>query len=185
MLSPDDSISAYPVAACGDTFLLSGRIAIRYQRNGKEENLHGQFRWTQSSGRIRIDLGTPMGTTLASLSVDPTRATLVIPQRKQIDTADTAEQLTRQKLGWTLPASSMQYWLQGCATDDNGSAFLATPRQNEVTTAQGWHIHYADWMRVDETRIRPRRIDIAYLPPESQEAEAEIHIHIIADTWQD
>ena len=64
------------VRAYRDTIDLAGRLSVRYQQNGKEESVHGNFTWAQADDRTHIVLLSPLGQTLATIEVARDTATL-------------------------------------------------------------------------------------------------------------
>ncbi|HEY0490467.1 MAG TPA: outer membrane lipoprotein LolB [Telluria sp.] len=152
------SMSQAPVAAYRDVIDLAGRLSVNYEKDGKPETLSGKFNWSQNRDRIDVALASPLGQTLAKISVTPQAATLTqtdgAPRvAKDIDT------LTAETLGWSLPVSGLRDWLQGYATAPGGKRFAASPASNTVTTADGWRLTFVSWQ--DETAAQPvpKRID--------------------------
>ena len=127
-----------------DSIDLTGRLAVNYQKDGQPQGINGNFIWTQRPGRIDVSLNSPVGQTVAQISVTPEAATLTQSGReprteKDIDT------LTRQTLGWTLPVSGLRDWLQGYATDPSGKRIAASPANNNVFTNDGWRLRFTEW----------------------------------------
>jgi outer membrane lipoprotein LolB len=164
-----------------DTIALSGRLSVRYQRDGKEEALHGSFLWAQDTARTNLTLLSPLGQTMAVIGVSPDGATLTQsgqPVRKAAD----VDALIAETLGWPLPVSGLRDWLQGFAIDSAGNRFIASAQAPEVSTRDGWRIHYASWQ--DDAQLgpqtRPRRIDL-----ERRTTQAgDVSIRIVIDNWQ-
>lgn len=76
-------------------FSLSGRFSLRYEENGTETGTHGQFTYLQSSHLQKLELGSPLGQTLAEITQDNHRAILHIPNQvdhQAIDMADLLRQ---------------------------------------------------------------------------------------------
>ena len=151
-------LSTSTVGAYRDSIDLSGRLSVNYQRDGKPESVTGNFNWIQRPGRIDVSLASPLGQTIASITVTPDLATLTQTDRtprvaKDIDT------LSAQALGWSLPVSGLRDWLQGYATDAAGKRFAASPANNSVYTKDGWRLRFVSWQDDKAAQPMPRRID--------------------------
>jgi outer membrane lipoprotein LolB len=141
-----------------ETIDLAGRLSVNYQKEGRPESITGNFNWSQRPGRIDVSLASPLGQTIAAISVTPESATLTQADRparvaRDIDT------LTLQSLGWELPVSGLRDWLQGYATDAEGKRFVASPANNSVYTRDGWRLRFVAWQDESATHPVPRRID--------------------------
>lgn len=136
--------SATKLAAYRQDIALDGRLSVSYDRDGKSESLSGKFSWQQSAARTDVSLASPLGQTIARISVTPESATLVQSGQAPRTAAD-IDTLSAQALGWQLPVSGLRDWLQGYAVAADGSRYAATPEHNSVTTRDGWRLHYVSW----------------------------------------
>ena len=153
-------VSQAPVADYRGTLDLAGRLSVNYQRNGQPESLSGKFTWRQTPDRIDVSLASPLGQTIANISVTPDAATLTQTDRTP-RTARDIDTLTAQTLGWSLPVSGLRDWLQGYATAAGGQRFTASPANNSVQTADGWQLNFVSWQDDAAARPVPKRIDAA------------------------
>ena len=110
------------VGAYQDTMSRAGRLSVNYDRDGKLETLSGKFAWTQKPGVIDVALMSPIGQTIATISVTPQLATLTQSDGKA-RTASDIDTLTGQALGWSLPVNGLRDWMQGYATVAGGKRF--------------------------------------------------------------
>ncbi|MQA23527.1 outer membrane lipoprotein LolB [Rugamonas rivuli] len=154
--------SAAAVAPYRDSIELGGGIAVNYTRDGKAEPMTGSFTWHQSKAAAEVTLISPLGQTIAIISVTPESATLK-QGGKPPRTAPDLDSLTAQTLGWTLPVSGLREWLQGYATDAGGKRFVASPANNTVVTRDGWKIEYVTWQDDTAAVPQPKRIDLTRL----------------------
>jgi outer membrane lipoprotein LolB len=171
------NLSRSTVGEYRDTIDLSGRLSVNYQKEGRPESLTGNFNWTQRPGRIDVSLASPLGQTIAAISITPQGATLTQSNRepwvaKDIDT------LSAQALGWQLPVSGLRDWLQGYATDAHGKRFAASPANNTVFTRDGWRLRFVSWLDENTPHPRPRRIDAERSATGSAD---ELAIRIVVD----
>jgi outer membrane lipoprotein LolB len=152
------SVSNSTVGAYRDSIDLSGRLSVNYRKDGRPESITGNFNWTQRPGRVDVSLASPLGQTIAAITVTPDAATLRQAERaprvaKDIDT------LSAQALGWSLPVAGLRDWLQGYATDASGKRFVASPANNSVYTNDGWRLRFVSWQDDKAAPPLPRRID--------------------------
>jgi outer membrane lipoprotein LolB len=157
-----------------------GRLSMRYQNQGRDEAVHGNFLWTQTPARTGVTLLSPLGQTLAVITVTPDGATLEQAGQPVRGAAD-VDALVAEVLGWPLPISGLRGWLQGFALDANGNRFIATTQASEVVTRDGWRIRYGSWEESQPgTQLRPKRIDLDR--PTAQ--AGDVSIRIVIDSWQ-
>lgn len=162
-----------------DYIEMGGRLSVRYQSNGKDEALHGSFTWLQTPSQTVVTLLSPLGQTLAIVEVTPEGATLRQTGQPPLS-ADNVNALTADSLGWPLPVAGLRDWLQGFALDSRGMRFVATPATSQVTTHDGWHLRYANWLSEDTTPPRAKRIDLGRFT----EHAGDVSIRIVIDSWQ-
>jgi outer membrane lipoprotein LolB len=165
------------VGAYRDTIDLNGRLAVNYLKDGQPQPINGNFTWAQRPGRIDVALFSPLGQTVAEITVTPEAATLKQSGReprveKDIDT------LTAKSLGWTLPVSGLRDWLQGYAVDASGKRFAASPAHDSVVTNDGWRLRFVEWQNGPGGAPMPRRIDAERSTTAVGDA---LTIHIIID----
>ena len=151
-------LSQAPVAAYRDTINLDGTMSANYQRDGHPGSVTVKFEWEQTPGRVDVNLATPLGQTVAKISVTPESATLTQADRAPRVAKD-LETLTRDSLGWSLPVSGLRDWLQGYATGADGKRFTASPANNTVVTKDGWRLRFVTWQDDAATNPQPKRID--------------------------
>ncbi|TFW07925.1 outer membrane lipoprotein LolB [Oxalobacteraceae bacterium OM1] len=160
-----------------DNIELAGRLSVRYQGRDKEEGLHGNFSWTQTTAQTTVNLATPLGQTVAVIEASPDGARMLQPGHPP-RTAPDVDTLTSQALGWPLPVSGLRSWLQGFGTDGQGRRFVASPEHDEFITSDGWRLRYAGWQ--DDQPGIPKRIDLARNTVQA----GEVSLRIVIDSWQ-
>lgn len=164
-----------------EALALDGRLSVQYQKNDKDEAIHASFNWKQAKDSSAITILSPLGQILATIEASPNQATLTQSGQAPRSASD-VDMLAAQALGWPLPVSGLRNWLQGFAIDANGQTFIASPANANVTTADGWRIHYASWQDEDQTAAqqRPKRIDLE----RQTEQAGKVMIRIVLDNWQ-
>ncbi|NHZ62262.1 outer membrane lipoprotein LolB [Massilia genomosp. 1] len=175
--TPDAKLSKDSVAAYRDAIELGGRLTVNYQKDGQTETLTGKFNWVQTPSAVNVSLASPLGQTIATITVTPESATLTQGDRAPRVARD-IDSLTAQTLGWSLPVSGLRDWLQGYATGADGQRFAASPAANTVTTADGWRLTYVSWQDAGAAKPAPKRIDVARVASATVEA---MEIRIVID----
>lgn len=164
-----------------DAIELGGRLSVRYQQNGKEEAVHGNFTWSQKPEKTNIVLLSPLGQTLALIEVAPKASKLTQAGQPPRVAAD-PDALAAEALGWPLPVSGLKTWLQGFAFGVDGKPVTAGPDGASVTTPDGWRIHYANWQSDESSQgqSRPKRIDLDRTTAQA----GNVSLRIVIDNWQ-
>lgn len=162
------------VAAYRDTIELTGRISVHYQKDGKDESLSGKFNWSQNGTRTDVSLASPLGQTIAKISVTAQAATLTQGEHAPRVAAN-IDTLSAEALGWPLPVSGLRDWLQGYAQGADGTRFVASPSRDTVITRDGWRLRYVSWQDENGALPRPKRVD-AERSATAQGAEVAIRI---------
>jgi outer membrane lipoprotein LolB len=156
--APSDPAATVAVAPYSESAALAGRLNVRYLKDGNQQSTTVNFNWKQDAQRTDVALSTPLGSTVAMIAVTPQGATLREAGNKPPITAPSIDALSARALGWALPVAGLRGWLQGHATAADGQPWVASPANNEVTTREGWRLHYADW-QPGSMPPRPKRID--------------------------
>ena len=159
---------------------LGGRLSVRYQKNGREEAIHGSFSWSQRGDRTLVTLLSPLGQTLATIDIAPMTSTLTQAGLPTLTAAD-PNKLATDALGWPLPVAGLRDWLQGIAIDAAGKRLSASPASSTaIVTSDGWHLQYPSWDTSGPAGAHPKRIDLS----RSTAQAGEVAIRIVIDSWQ-
>ena len=190
-LVPTISPATPPAAKAGalarqpiDAIDLAGRLSVRYQKDGRNEALHGSFTWTQRPDATVVSLLSPLGQTLAVITIKPT----IAPTSATIEQSGLAMRaapdpntLVADALGWPLPIAGLRDWLQGFTVDARGSLQTVTVNDTAtMRTADGWTLQYAAWDTTDTASPHPKRIDLTRQTTEA----GEVAIRLVIDEWQ-
>ncbi|MFC3626356.1 lipoprotein insertase outer membrane protein LolB [Vogesella amnigena] len=123
-----------------------GRLAVNYQGKGHVAS----FDWQHTAASDQLNVKTPIGTTVASLSRDANGVRLLADgQERQ---AGDVETLTEETLGWPLPLSNLAWWARGLAAPGTGAQTAADGSLQQ----QGWLIRHS---KDAETHL-PRRLEL-------------------------
>ncbi|WP_144373321.1 lipoprotein insertase outer membrane protein LolB [Vogesella urethralis] len=138
---------ATPAASVQDqAFETGGRLAVNYQGKGEVAS----FDWQHAPERDQLDVKTPIGNTVASLSRDRHGVTLKANGKEQY--AADVETLTEATLGWPLPLSNLAWWARGHAAPGWPASYADDGRLQQ----QGWLIRNT---QDADTRL-PRRLEL-------------------------
>ena len=162
------------------TIDIGGRLSVRYQKDGHDEALHGSFTWSQKTVSTVVSLLSPLGQTLAVITITPTSAS--IEQAGQpVRVAANADALAADALGWPLPIAGLRDWLQGFTTNAQGQISAVMPNDTAaLRTSDGWTLQYASWDNADTASPHPKRIDISRQTTEA----GEVAMRLVIDSWQ-
>ncbi len=193
LLASASSLATLALAGCGtlapapgadstrrfhDDISVGGRLSVRYQQNGKPESVQGKFLWQQSATRTDIELASPLGQTLARITLLPGSAILEQSGKPTAEATD-AGALTKAVLGWPLPVGGLRYWLQGYLRTLSGDLLAVPVGDSNEQEGDGWRVRYVGWQQIDG-RPCPKRIDFSRL-----EADAgEIALRLVIDDWR-
>jgi len=171
---------ATPPTAPGETVvegppnLWSGRFAATVTEagvDGRDERSSGSFSLRVDGARTRLELYSPMGQTMARVSLDAGRATLVGADGKSWQAAS-AEALTEEVFGWRVPLGSLPDWLEGR---------IAEPTERDGTRIvagleRGWAV------RIDAHDAgRPRRLALDW-PASAATGQRRLSLRLVVDS---
>ncbi len=152
---------------------LAGRLSLRYPVKGKTESVQGKFQWNQRRDTTDIELYSPLGQTIARITIAPGVATL--EQSGGVRrVADSADALTEEALGWPLPVDGMRFWLQGFVRAADGRLLAAMPEVSERLDSDGWQLSYPIWQPNGDVAV-PKRVDAV---------RGDIALRVVIDDWQ-
>ena len=89
-------------------FSADGRLAVKVEGKGSYAN----FDWTYQNAVQPIDVNTPLGNTVGQLCQD-SEGVLAVDSKGKVYQAETAEELSRQLLGFALPVQYLHIWADG------------------------------------------------------------------------
>jgi outer membrane lipoprotein LolB len=144
-VKPDTAPAAYvkPVAI-DQNFDISGRFIIKKSI----KNNYGNFTWVRNNNNEELNFTTPIGQTVARITIESSLATLTTQDNKTYS-GDDLDDLMEDKLGFVLPLDYLHYWIQGVnlpnepvdAKLDNGFMQL------------GWKVTYLEWTDPNHPKI--------------------------------
>lgn len=124
-------------------FDISGRFSIKT----KEKNEYGNFTWSRIADNESMELRSPIGTTVAKITVESKVATL--ETKDQTYRGDDLDQMMENNLGFTLPMQSLHYWIQGVALPDT----TVDVQLKDGFVQLGWKVEYLAWQDPNHPKI--------------------------------
>ena len=124
-----------PIAIESD-FNISGRFFIK---TSKRDN-YGNFTWDKSGNDESLAFRTPIGQTVAQITIESGSATLTT--KDKVYSGEDLETMMQNHLGFILPMSQLHYWIKGVPLP-------SAPVTNKLTSGfvqLGWRIEYLQWV---------------------------------------
>ncbi len=84
---------------------------------------------------------------------------MTLKNRNGIRTADSAESLLSDVLGWTAPVNELTYWIKGLSSPKSeiGSEQRSNEGDLEQLHQQGWEIHFVKYHQLEGLKL-PKKI---------------------------
>lgn len=153
-----------------DRWTWHGRFAVRTAVEGISAGLA----WKQEQDQYEILIFDPLGRQLAELVGDDQQVTMRTREGEEL-TANSAEHLLSDYLGWSIPVSGMRYWVVGQVVPDQ--PIKAKERDDygllSSLQQQGWSIEWQAYQEDAHT----------YLPEKMLMTRADIRVRLIMDDW--
>jgi outer membrane lipoprotein LolB len=133
--------------------LLAGRMSVQVAATDTEpaHSLSASFELSGTPQRGRLDMNTPLGSTVARASWSPEAVVLNTPQGQTRH--ENLEEMTRVVVGEALPVPALFDWLRGRPWPGAVSVAAVAPEPAGFSQL-GWRV---DLSRFDEARLVARR----------------------------
>ena len=132
--------------------LHAGRFVASTTQGSERSSVSGRYSIEVRGSNQIIELGSPIGTTLARFEIVPGRATVTGPQL-QTETGADADALVERMFGWRLPVRGLADWVDG--RPDPGRPARVTRDGDRITEIEqdGWVIRITEFFASGQ---RPR-----------------------------
>ena len=98
-------------------FNSEGRLAVKIKDNIEDKGSYANFDWRHQGSVQTINVNTPLGNTVGQLCQDA-QGVLAVSARGEVFQASSAEELSQNLLGFSLPLQHLHRWAAGqWATD--------------------------------------------------------------------
>lgn len=151
------------------TYALTGRVAVLTEKKG----FSGGMRWHHHLEGDDIGFYSPLGTQLGQISASADEVTLTTSDRKTY-TAENAEALMQQTLGWSLPMAGLKDWVLG-RPGEGESQILSWDAAGHIEHMRqnGWDIQYSQY----------REAGGRQLPGKVVVKSAGLDLKLVIDEW--
>jgi len=135
---------------------LQGKLGVR----APQESGSGTLFWLQRNDYYDIRLSGPMGRGATRIQGDDKQTTLEVAGRAPVS-AESAEALLEQQIGWRLPVEHLLWWVRGLPAPDAPSRLqLDTHSRLARLNQSGWTVEYSRYQQVGEVQL-PQRLQIS------------------------
>ncbi|MGM8930715.1 lipoprotein insertase outer membrane protein LolB [Salinicola halophyticus] len=166
---PDDWQRQQDDLVALDTWQVAGKVGLRTAEDSRSANLD----WSQAPDHYRMLISGPFGAGRSVLEGKQGRVSLTTGDGRF--EASSPEALMQQQLGWSLPISSLDYWVRGLPAPHRAHAQtqdeLGFPR---TLQQDGWNIRYRDWTYAGSLWL-PSRLVMTY---------DDIRATLVVNQWQ-
>lgn len=132
-----------------------GSIAIHSVNKG----WNASFNWQQQDAQnYNLALFGPLGINRTVLSGSPQG--VVLQTAKGAVSANSAETLLQQQIGWYLPVSNLYYWIRGLPSPHAKTQHYSYDMNRHLAqlTQDGWHIIYLRYLSIDGIDLPDRML---------------------------
>jgi len=152
-----------------EAFSLHGRIGVQTNSKG----FSGSLQWQHRSTGDDINLYSPLGSQVVSITRTADQVTLQDSSGKRFSAAD-AETLTQETLGWKLPLTGLADWSIGRPTQSPVQKSIWNDQGLLISLEQdGWKIEYDNYEQQGDYTL-PGKI---YLKSE------KLNLKLLVETW--
>lgn len=142
----------------GDVLVLKqreGRFSVQTQApNEADQAVQGSFAWRRLTSGWQLDLKSPLGATLARLTVSAGGATLEQPDAPA-RRAQSGQELLASVLGASVPLNVFEDWMDGRLVDDSKVTRIERDAQNRIVSfvESGWQVKFDRYGDSGPTRV--------------------------------
>jgi len=142
-----------------NTWEFTGRIGVRDANDSQNSSI----RWRQINEDYVINLWGTLNA--GATEITGTTGHVILEQEgKTPFTANSAEELVYQQLGYELPVTQLRYWIKGIpAPTSQGQTSFNDENHLIALTQDGWSVQYLAYTNYD-TESLPTRIRIEKAP---------------------
>jgi len=135
---------------------LQGKLGVR----APGESGSGTLFWLQRNDYYDIRLSGPLGRGATRIQGDDQQTTLEVAGRQPIS-AESAEALLEQQIGWRLPVEHLLWWVRGLPAPNTASRLqLDTHSRLARLSQSGWTVEYSRYQQIGEVEL-PQRLQIS------------------------
>lgn len=129
--------------AIDTNFDITGRFFIKQP----DKNSYGNFAWHKFNESEELNFNTPLGQTVAQITIESGVATLTTNNEKY--SGDNLDQMMQEKMGFVLPMNYLHYWIQGVSLPN----VPVTAELADGFVQLGWNVEYLQWLDKNHPQI--------------------------------
>jgi outer membrane lipoprotein LolB len=143
-VEPDTSSTVYTKPSTIESgFNISGRFIIKQP----QKNNYGNFTWNRTLESEELDFNTPIGQTVAKITIESGIATLYT--KNESYTAESLNEIMEQQLGFVIPMGYLHYWIQGVPLP----GIPISEQLSDGFVQLGWKVEYLQWATPNHPQI--------------------------------
>lgn len=150
-------------------FSLQGRIGRGGILGGS-----GDLAWQERGEQFDVLFSGALG--VGAIHVVGTPTQFSVQTRKGEFAAAEGAEVLREQLGWTVPVSSLRYWILGLPRP-GAPAALAVDEQGRLLSLDqdGWHLDYREYRSSNDGLELPRKLDLMH---------DDERLRLLVDRWE-
>lgn len=172
LLLPDlpDLDTRKSVLEAVDRWEFSGRIGV----SAGEDGFNGKIRWWQQGDDFRATVSGPLGVGTVKIESQGRRITLT-DKKGEVTELQDAEIDLRLRYGWTIPVSSLRFWVLGIP-DPSVPAVVQMGDDGLIAEMEqgSWHVSIGQY-REGGGQQMPRRLSAS---------NADAKVRLVIDNWK-
>lgn len=139
-----------------NSWTLQGKLGVRTPNDSGS----GTVLWLQQQDDYDIRLSGPLGRGATRIQGNAKGITLDIAGQPQTS-ANSAEALLEQQIGWRLPVEHLLWWVRGLPAPDSDSRLQLNPNSQLARLAQaGWIVEYSRYQQIGNVSL-PQRLQLS------------------------
>lgn len=155
-----------------DDWFLKGRIALRTEADSWSATLH----WRQNADDFRLRVIAPLGQGTVELSGSYGSTITLVDSDNRRYTAENAESLMRERLGWSVPVEALAYWARGLPARGGGISAAEPDAEGRLRYLEqmGWQLEIAEYTEA-LGRSLPRKLTVN---------NDTVEVRLVVQSWE-
>lgn len=134
---------------------IDGAFSIQYNKKSELAN----YTWQQTYSKYLINISSALNLYTISINGRPGHAYLKESKHKPLS-ARSPESLLQKRLGWSIPISSLKYWVRGLPANSAGSKSYDKYGHLTYLSQQGFVVYFSNYTNVGKYDL-PRILKIS------------------------
>jgi outer membrane lipoprotein LolB len=126
-----------------ESYAINGRFSI----NSNTTHKYGNFTWVKTSTNEEINFNTPLGQTVAKITIESGIVTLTTKEHTYV--GNDVDDMLYDNIGFDLPVNYLHYWVEGLPLPNTEVARYFTDGFEQAS----WKVEYLDWSTNNEPHL--------------------------------